>query len=1193
MRKKREQEQALIRQRMQRLRDQAAEAEVQVVQLEALLDRYQRQFQRSGNVAYAFLVDEEQRLTLDWLRGACEIITGYPADELVDLGGWYRFVVPEDEPLLQARWQALFAGRAYEQTLRIRTKQGAIRSIRDTAEPLFDPETGHLVRIEGTVEDVTQVEETLHDLQSQLEEKEKETRRLSKLVEANPAALVICDRTGRLLYVNPEAARLLEIPYGENVEYLSLWQFVEATSQMHLSGQLSRLREGEQEEDTTLWMLRQQHGGELQVASRAVGIRYEGREALLVAIYPDADDRAQRIRQLSEATLRAVFDSTLHAVLLVDQSFQIRALNEQAEALGRTVWGVALVPGDSVKVAVFPDDLEAFEAAFAKALAGQGQHFEAEIESPHVGRTWFEAIYQPVYDEQETAWGVCISLQDITAKKHTEAILWEAQARNQAMLDAIPDVMYRIGRDGAFLDYKAPASDPQALPPEQFLGRTVQEVFPGPIARDMMLAIEGALSGNQVFIFEYILDLGERGGLRDYEVRFAPVSHDEVVGIVRDITERKRADAELHLLKAAVAASADGLVISDARHGNNPLIYVNPGFEAMTGYTAEEALGRNCKFLQGEDRKQPSLKQVRRALDAEEGTRVVLRNYRKDGSQFWNELTLYPLRDDQGLLTHYVGVQHDVSERIRTEQALQFHAHLLDTIGHAIIATDLEDRVMYWNKGAEALYGLTAAEAAGRELNEAIRSDSNAIQMRNIMARLQRGQSWTGEMTITRDDGSTFPVQVTNTPVYDEEGGLMGVIGVSIDISDRHRDEATIARYAAQLQGLAQAALSIHGMVTLQDALQAIVDEARTVIDAHQAIIRVRMIEGGVLQAVSLSEKYDAWQNRSFERRLPHLTDYVRQAGRPARFTQDDVQRYVPEDERTDEHYPPLRGWLAAPLYDGVGAFLGVLELSDRAEGDFNQVDEAILVQLAQTASVAIEQVRLYEELEASRERLRSLSHKLVETQEAERHHIARELHDEIGQSLTVLRLALNVSFSLPKDLVREQLRNAQDQVDEIIKKVRELTLDLRPTMLDHLGLVPTLMWLFRRFEERTGIQVQFKHNVQDRRFSYEVETVTYRIIQEALTNVARHARTDRVKVQIRADREMLTAQVEDQGVGFDPALIVAPVKSSGLAGMKERAALMGGQLSVETMPGRGTTITLFLSIAEQPVAALPPAYQE
>ena len=146
---------------------------------------------------------------------------------------------------------------------------------------------------------------------------------------------------------------------------------------------------------------------------------------------------------------------------------------------------------------------------------------------------------------------------------------------------------------------------------------------------------------------------------------------DGFICICRDITEAKQSEIRLKLLERAISASSNGIIITDARQSDNPMIYVNPGFERMTGYTAGEVLGKNGRFLEGPEANQPALEHLRSALKVGSDCIVNLRNYRKDGRLFWNELSISPVRDTEGRLTHYIGVQTDTTERKQTEDALQ------------------------------------------------------------------------------------------------------------------------------------------------------------------------------------------------------------------------------------------------------------------------------------------------------------------------------------------------------------------------------------------------------------------------------------------------------------------------------------------------------------------------------------------
>jgi PAS domain S-box-containing protein len=164
---------------------------------------------------------------------------------------------------------------------------------------------------------------------------------------------------------------------------------------------------------------------------------------------------------------------------------------------------------------------------------------------------------------------------------------------------------------------------------------------------------------------------------------------------------------KLRLLERAVTASTNSIVIADPNQPDVPLVYVNPAFERTTGYASEEVLGRNCRFLQGKDRDQPALGELRTAVREGRHCTVVLRNYRKDGSLFWNELSIYPVRDEDGRTSSFVGVQNDITERIRTEEILSE----IRRAERRRIARDLHDVVLQDLSGALQSLRLTHLRA--------------------------------------------------------------------------------------------------------------------------------------------------------------------------------------------------------------------------------------------------------------------------------------------------------------------------------------------------------------------------------------------------------------------------------------------------------------------------------------------------
>ena len=251
---------------------------------------------------------------------------------------------------------------------------------------------------------------------------------------------------------------------------------------------------------------------------------------------------------------------------------------------------------------------------------------------------------------------------------------------------------------------------------------------------------------------------------------------------------------------------------------------------------------------------------------------------------------------------------------------------------------------------------------------------------------------------------------------------------------------------------------------------------------------------------------------------------------------------------------------------------------------------------LLRSLRYSIERKQIREALERTRDELEirvaertaelsALSHRLVEAQETERRKIARELHDEIGQALTGLKLVLGTAVRQSDEKRLESLVQAQSILSDLMGRVRDLSLDLRPSVLDDLGLLHALLWHIERYAKQTGVQVDFDHDGLDGlRFRSEIETSAFRIVQEALTNVARYAAVDHADLRALVTEGVLTIQIKDRGAGFDVDFALNAHRSIGLAGMRERARLLNGSLTIDSSPGKGTSITarLPLELAER-----------
>jgi PAS domain S-box-containing protein len=488
--------------------------------------------------------------------------------------------------------------------------------------------------------------------------------------------------------------------------------------------------------------------------------------------------------------------------------------------------------------------------------------------------------------------------------------------------------------------------------------------------------------------------------------------------------------------------------------------------------------------------------------------------------------------------------------------------------------------VLYISPAYEQVFGRSRQSLylAPQSWFEAVLADDRERARRVFLAKAA-GVAFDETYRIVRPDGSVRWIRSRGYPIRDAEGQVYRYAGVAQDVTDGKRIEEERESRVKQLQALADAALAIGAAGSLEEITRAVTESARQIIGAHQSVASLTVDEdwGQATHATSLSDRYAAYRAYDPKPGGSAVCRLVCQTNRPLRLTQTELEALLAAyGEETAGGHPPPRGWLAVPLVGRNGKNLGLIQLSDKYEAEFGEDDEAILVQLAQLASEAIDNASLLHEVTASHQRLEAMSRRLVNLQEEERRTIARELHDEVGQLLTGLKFMLEARERRGgEDLDPHRLTAVTVQ---LLERVRSLSRDLRPPMLDDLGLVPTLLWHFENYRAQTGIEVRFHHPGFAGRLPAETEIAAFRIIQEALTNVARYAGVAEARVELGSEEGRLVLRIQDAGRGFDPTAVAG--RSSGLAGMGERARLLGGSLAIDSRPGGGTRLVAKLPLA-------------
>jgi PAS domain S-box-containing protein len=445
-----------------------------------------------------------------------------------------------------------------------------------------------------------------------------------------------------------------------------------------------------------------------------------------------------------------------------------------------------------------------------------------------------------------------------------------------------------------------------------------------------------------------------------------------------DTTAERTDDARLRA--AAVASATAGMVITDPTRPDNPIVDVNAAFERMTGYARHEVLGRNCRFLQGPETDPLALARMREAIAAGREETVTLLNYRQDGAPFWNELRVAPLRDDTGRITHFVGVQTDVSAQVAAGADRDRLAAIVESSADAIVGKTLDGIITDWNPAAERLYGYRAKEVLGRPV-AMLAPPELAGEIAGFLATIRAGGKVVDRETVrvTRD-GRRLRVALTISPVRDGADRIVGASTIARDIGERRRSEAALrqALRAAETASETLAILERVGRLLAaelnHDALERGIAAAGLALTgaATGALVRVDDLAGAYAWVVSAGGPADGsagGREEATRRPLPGLDAAspglaAGQAGGPIRV--DDVRR----DGRIDPDRPhpalpadpATAALLAAPVVSRSGEMLGELVFAHPQPGAFDDRAQALAVGLAAQAAVALDNARLYRE---------------------------------------------------------------------------------------------------------------------------------------------------------------------------------------------------------------------------------------
>jgi PAS domain S-box-containing protein len=847
------------------------------------------------------------------------------------------------------------------------------------------------------------------------------------------------------------------------------------------------------------------------------------------------------VSQNNAARLRATIEASVDCVITIDAQSTILEFNAAAE---RT-FGYARedVIGKPLTEKIIPPSLREAHLKGMAALmkGGPAKLLGRRVEMPamRADSTEFPIELTITRIDSEDPPLFTAYLRDITDRKRAEEALRKSEKLFTAFMDNLPGFAWIKDIEGRYVYVNE-----TFLQLRNAVGKTDAELWPAEIAATYRA------NDNQVIQTKHALQTKEPFA-KDPEKGFHIVSkfpifdQDGAVVMVggasvdiSQLTQAEKAlDAQALRYKTLMATSTDSIYVLDEK---GDLQEANAAFLRRRGYTAAEMKGLNvADWDAGWDREK--LEEERRKLVGMSSV-FETRHRCKDGSVFDVEVCATGVRI--GSEQFIFCVTRDITERKRAEERLRrseekFKA-LFDLAPVGIAVLDRQRNVVDANPALAQIMRVPWEELLrpGNLRRTILKADGTPMLPDEFpSARVLRENRSIGniETGIILENGEAVWLQVSAAPLALPDASA---VVITQDITERRGAEEELKRE--------------------KEILAKIFDNIPVMIGFVGA-------DGGVKLA-----------NREWERTLGWTLKELR-------------------DQNVDifaEAYPDLS--YRQKVLDFIAAASGESTDLKIKVRDGQVIDAACsVVRLSDGTKVAIaqditERKRAAKALEGANERLQSLSRRLFQVQEDERRHLARELHDEIGQTLTAAKINLQIVAQDVPEKMAGRLDDSIQLLDRLLRQVRQLSLDLRPPLLDELGLVPTLRWLVDQQAQRAGLRVTFHADVDGLVIDPTVQTTCFRVAQEAITNIIRHSGAEKVAVVLRRKSGRLWLSVRDDGAGFDPAAIpqgTARHSTLGLVSMRERILLIRGGLEVRSAPGKGTEIRAWFPVAraEQP----------
>ncbi len=598
--------------------------------------------------------------------------------------------------------------------------------------------------------------------------------------------------------------------------------------------------------------------------------------------------------------------------------------------------------------------------------------------------------------------------------------------------------------------------------------------------------------------------------------------------------ELRQSESRTQLIINAVKDCAIFMLDDDGR-----IASWNPGAHAINGYAADEVLGKPISILYPADRDQSMTEElavaVRRGWFEEECWHV-----RKDGSRYCADDMISAIRAENGRLEGFSVVTRDATQRIelreQTERSRDFYFALFSDFPNLVWRSDNSGACDYLNKAWLDYTGRERDGELGDGWQDGIHPEDRQRWRDAYWTAFAARGPFEVEYRLRRSNGEYGSIICVGRPYHDMKGDFCGYLCSCYDNSARRAIEGALRESEQRYEGMTS---NVPGMV-----------------------FQLERDQGNRLSFAYVSHGCEALTG------LPEAT---------VRADASAFVNLVPADERP--HFMATLDASAAHLstWNWSGRLRATHEATERwinirarpRTGDHGEVLWDGLVYDDTQARLA------QRELERSREELRSLSRHLQTVREEEKARIAREVHDELGSTLTALRMDLDwMATRLPPDMapLREKRSAMVKLVEAAVAATRKIVTDLRPSVLDDLGLAAAVRWQASEFQKHTGVAIEVEAADEDAPIQREVALALFRIFQETLTNVARHAKATHVWVDLTVSDDGYVLRVRDDGAGMSEKELIKAT-SHGVRGMRERAQQFGGEVTVSSEPGEGTTL--------------------